>query len=106
MNADGCTILASKKIHPLGASYHLFFPFRRAEIGGLKLSWLDLAFLGHPVLGPLDPQTCVYPDVCLGIADVSGKAPLSGHGKRADTLCICPFPLSRERGFTRYIRNP
>ena len=24
------------------------------------------------------PQTCVYPDVCLGIAHVSGNAPLSG----------------------------
>ena len=26
------------------------------------------------------PQTCVYPDVCLGIAHVSGKAPLPGQG--------------------------
>ena len=26
------------------------------------------------------PQTCVYPDVCLGIAHVSGKVPLSGQG--------------------------
>ena len=26
------------------------------------------------------PQTCVYPDVCLGIAHVSGKLPLSGQG--------------------------
>ena len=30
-------------------------------------------FFGHP-------QTCVYPDVCLGIAHVSGKVPLSGQG--------------------------
>ena len=30
------------------------------------------------------PQTCVYPDVCLGIAHVSGKVPLPGQG-------ICPF---------------
>ena len=29
-------------------------------------------FLGHP-------QTCVYPDVCLGIAHVSGKARLPGQ---------------------------
>ena len=29
--------------------------------------------------------------MCLGIAHVSGKAPLSGQGKRADTQCICPF---------------
>ena len=29
--------------------------------------------LGHP-------QTCVYPDVCLGIAHVSGKGPLPGQG--------------------------
>ena len=36
------------------------------------------------------PQACVYPDVCLGIAHVSGKAPLSGQGKGADTQCICP----------------
>ena len=28
------------------------------------------------------PQTCVYPDVCLGIAHVSGPV---------DALCICPF---------------
>ena len=27
-----------------------------------------------------DPQACVYPDVCLGIAHVSGKAPLPGQG--------------------------
>ena len=26
------------------------------------------------------PQTCVYPNVCLGIAHVCGKAPLSGQG--------------------------
>ena len=26
------------------------------------------------------PQTCVDPDVCLGIGDVSGKAPLPGQG--------------------------
>ena len=26
------------------------------------------------------PQTCVYPDVCLGIAHVSGEVPLSGQG--------------------------
>ena len=26
------------------------------------------------------PQTCVYPDVCLGDGDVSGKAPLPGQG--------------------------
>ena len=25
------------------------------------------------------PQTCAYPDVCLGIAHVSGKVPLSGQ---------------------------
>ena len=58
-----------------------------------------LLCLGHP-------QTCVYPDVCLGIAHVSGKGPLSGQGKRADTQCICTFPLSRERAFTRYMGNP
>ena len=28
------------------------------------------------------PQTCVYPDVCLGIAHVSGKILLSGQGVR------------------------
>ena len=37
------------------------------------------------------PQTCVYPDVCLGIAHVSGKAPSPGTGGLADTQCICPF---------------
>ena len=58
-----------------------------------------------------DPQTCVYPDVCLGIAHVSGKAPLPAQGvwqihnvsalfalqesvgrKGADTLCIYQTP--------------
>ena len=37
------------------------------------------------------PQTCVYPDVCLGIAHVSGKAPSLGTRGLADTQCICPF---------------
>ena len=41
-----------------------------------------------PVHGP---ETCVYPDVCLGLAHVSGKVPLSGQGGLADTQCICPF---------------
>ena len=27
-----------------------------------------------------NPQTCVYHGVCLGIGDVSGKAPLPGQG--------------------------
>ena len=42
------------------------------------------ASIGHP-------QTCVYPDVCLGIAHVSVKAPLPGQGALTDTQCICPF---------------
>ena len=33
----------------------------------------EVSFIGHP-------QTWVYPDVCLGIAHVSGKVPLSGQG--------------------------
>ena len=36
------------------------------------------------------PQTCVYPDVCLGIAHVSGKAPLPGQGSRRYTMYL-PF---------------
>ena len=44
----------------------------------------------HPTLIG-HPQTCVYPDVCLGIAHFSGKSLLSGQGKRGDTQCICPF---------------
>ena len=57
-----------------------------------------------------DPQTCVYPDVCLGIGHASGKAPFLGQGvwqihnvsapspqgicreKGADTLCIYQAP--------------
>ena len=34
-----------------------------------------VAHFGHP-------QTCVYPDVCLGIAHVSGKVLLPGQGVR------------------------
>ena len=70
------------------------------------------------------PQTCVYPDVCLGIAYVSGKAPLSGQGVWQIHNVSAPFalqipwsekgryivylrdPLSRERDFTRYMGNP
>ena len=70
------------------------------------------------------PQTCVYPDVCLGVAHVSGKAPLSGQGvrqihnvsalfalqvswgERGRYIVYLPYPLSRERGFTRYMGNP
>ena len=70
------------------------------------------------------PQTCVYPDVCLGIAHVSGKAlsrdkgsggytmylPLSPQGicraKRGRYIVYLPDPLSRERDFTRYMGNP
>ena len=37
------------------------------------------------------PQTCVYPDVCLGIAHVSGKVPSLGTRGLVDTQCICPF---------------
>ena len=36
-------------------------------------------------------QTCVYPDVCLGIAHVSGKVPSLGTRGLVDTQCICPF---------------
>ena len=75
-------------------------------------------FKGTAYLDPLlsvgHPQTCVDPDVCLGIAHVSGKAsrdkgfgrytmylPLSPQGicraKRADTLCIYQTPCP-ERG--------
>ena len=41
----------------------------KAQVARTSLS----VCIGHP-------QTCVYPDVCLGIAHVSGKAPLSGQG--------------------------
>ena len=50
------------------------------NVGGLTMT-------GHP-------QTCVYSDVCLGIAHVSGKAPLPGQ----DTQCICPFRLTDSLG--------
>ena len=47
-------------------------PKRRPERGYIRIfSWN--ANLGHP-------QTCVYPDVCLGIAHVSGKGALSEQG--------------------------
>ena len=68
------------------------------------------------------PQTCVYPDVCLGIAHVSGKVPPSGQevwqihnvsapfalqipwGERG--IVYLPDPLSRGRDFTRHMGNP
>ena len=50
-----------------------------------------LAFFFRPTnLG--HPQTCVYPDVCLGIAHVSGKVPLSGQGKRGRYTMYLPSP--------------
>ena len=70
------------------------------------------------------PQTCVCPDVCLGIAHVSGKVPLSGQGvwqihnvsapfalqipwgENCRYIVYLPDPLSQERGFTRYMGNP
>ena len=73
--------------------------------------------LGHP-------QTCVYPDVCLGIAHVSGNVTLSGQGvwqihnvsalfalqipwgEKGRYIVYLPDPLSRESDFTRYIGNP
>ena len=92
-------------------------PWASILLYGRLGSCLDLL----PAAPPIGhPQTCVYPDVCLGIAHVSGKAPSLGTREKrrytmylplspykgADTLCICPFPLTRERGFTRYMHNP
>ena len=37
-----------------------------------------ILFISRDTFG--HPRTCVYPDVCLGIAHVSGKVPLSGQG--------------------------
>ena len=80
------------------------------------------SLLGGPLVG--HPQTCVYPDVCLGIAHVSGKVPLSGQwvwqihnvsapfaprnlqAERDRYIVYLPDPLSRERDFTRYLGNP
>ena len=57
--------------------------FRPTQTGLCKLEsvWSSLTFW-HGGLGRDDwaPQTCVYPDVSLGIAHASGKAPLSGQG--------------------------
>ena len=39
------------------------------------------------------PQTCVYPDVCLGIAHVSGKVPLPGQGVWQIHNVSAPFAL-------------
>ena len=81
------------------------------------LGWVIPDVVGHP-------QTCVYPDVCLGIAHVSGKVPLSGQGvwqihnvsalfalqipwgEKGRYIVYLPDPLSRERDFTRYMGNP
>ena len=37
------------------------------------------------------PQTCVCPDVCLGIVHVSGNAPLSGQGVGRYTMYLPLF---------------
>ena len=80
-------------------------------------------FKGKDGSGFGHPQTCVYPDVCLGIAHVSGKTPLSGQGvwqihvsapfalqipwgEKGRYIVYLPDPLSRERGFTRYMAIP
>ena len=67
--------------HDFPVHGRIFYPYQTPKIG--------------------HPQTCVYPDVCLGIAHVSGKVPFSGQGlspcrflgaNGADTLCICQTP--------------
>ena len=72
----------------------------------------------------MHPQTCVYPDMCLAIAHVSGKVPPPGQGvwqihnvsapfaprnlldEKGRYIVYLPDPLSRERDFTRYMGNP
>ena len=44
------------------------------------------------------PQTCVYPDVCLGIAHVSGKIPLPGQGEKGRYTMYLPFSPYRFLG--------
>ena len=96
-----CMLCCSHALRPLAAP---------------SLELLAGAQLGHP-------QTCVYPDVCLGIGDVSGKVPLPRQGPwqihKASALAPYRFlgrkrkgegcsrdTLSQERGFTRYKVTP
>ena len=54
-------------------------------------------FLGPP------PQTCVCPDVCLGIAHVSGKVPLPGQGVWQIHNVSAPFAEQRGFPFTVHV---
>ena len=54
--------------------------------------WTEVvSIFGHP-------QTCVYPGVCLGIAHVSGKVPLSGQGVWQIHNVSAPFAPRKEPG--------
>ena len=48
-----------------------------ANVPSFRFSFWGNIRRNHPFWAP---QTCVYPDVCLGIAHVSGKGPLPGQG--------------------------
>ena len=61
----------------------LFKEVRVFKVGRVPLPVFGWDSFGHP-------QTCVYPDVCLGIDRVSGKAPCSGTRGLVDTPSICP----------------
>ena len=55
------------------------------DVGGAERKYLcrgpKTGAFGKPCFKKFGhPQTCVYPDVCLGIAHVSGKVPLPGQG--------------------------
>ena len=64
--------------------------YRRSFLGS-EVIWCRFS-LGKKTIG--HPQTCVYPDVCLGIAHVPGKAPLSGQGVWQIHNVSAPFALS------------
>ena len=70
-------------------------PLKRTKRGG-HFPWTTFGY----------PQTCVYPDVCLGIAHVSGKAPLPGQGKREihNVSALSPYTfLGAKRADTLYL---
>ena len=52
--------------------------FLLAQLRSFCLRFVFFTYGGVTVIE--HPQTCVYPDVCLGIGDVCSKAPLPGQG--------------------------
>ena len=66
--------LSADRVFSTSEAQQRYFSYRARLVAIVSQNSFNvLGIFGHP-------QTCVYPDVCLGIAHVSGKAPLPGQG--------------------------